>query len=618
MIFQHIALAVLLVPLAAVVCAQDKSLIGHWTFDEAAGEVARDSSGNGRDGKVHGATWTKGVTGGALRFDGKDDYVELGDLGEHAAVTIAFWMNGANLAVTNGWQGLVSTDVWQAGVFHVLARAGSVDIYLHLGGRERARLRSSPLDNNAWHHVALVADTKTHMAVVYINGVEEYTASISKLDSPIRLLKQVVGREDGQRYFRGMIDDVRFYSRALGAAEVLALCPNASSALGDPRNIRAGFSIPDENYCDQPYVVVTKNGGWLCTLTTGPGREGQSGQHVVSTISHDKGRTWSPLVDIEPSDGPEASWVVPLVTPGGRVYAFYTYNGENIRTLNGKDIRADTFGWYAWKYSDDNGCTWSKDRYRLPMRLTACDRTNDWRGAVQLFWGIDKPNIFDGVTLFAFTKLGKYMLEQGEGWLYRSDNVLTERDPAKVRWELLPDGDRGICAPEFGSTQEEHNIVFLTGKTLFCVYRTTLGYPCQSYSDDGGHTWTKPEFMTYTPGGRKVKTPRACPQTWRTHDSRFLFWFHNHSGAGFTSRNPVWILGGIAKDGRIHWSQPEILLYDPAPRFKMSYPDLIEQDGRFWVTETQKTIARVHEVDRTLLEGLWSQGKLKTVTRVRD
>ena len=36
-------------------------------------------------------------------------------------------------------------------------------------------------------------------------------------------------------------------------------------------------------------------------------------------------------VDIEPSTGPEASWVMPLAVPGGRVYVFYTYNSENLR-----------------------------------------------------------------------------------------------------------------------------------------------------------------------------------------------------------------------------------------------------------------------------------------------
>ena len=43
----------------------------------------------------------------------------------------------------------------------------------------------------------------------------------------------------------------------------------------DPRNITAGHRIPNENYCDQPYVVVTRDGHWLCTLTTGRGHEGQ-------------------------------------------------------------------------------------------------------------------------------------------------------------------------------------------------------------------------------------------------------------------------------------------------------------------------------------------------------
>jgi hypothetical protein len=399
-----------------------------------------------------------------------------------------------------------------------------------------------------------------------------------------------------------------------GAAELKAPSPPQGERI-DARDIRAGRVIPDEGYCDQPYVVVTRDGNWLCTLTTGPGVEGQKGQHVVSTISADQGKTWSALVDIEPSAGPEASWVVPLVVPSGRVYAFYTYNGDRVATLRGKPIRADTHGWYAFKFSDDHGRSWSAQRYRIPMRTTACDRENDWQGKVQMFWGIDKPKVVGRDVLFAFTKLRRHQLIDGEGWFYRSDNLLVEPDPAKVRWQMLPEGDHGLRAPQFGSVQEEHNVVPLSDGSLYCVYRTTLGFPCHAYSRDGGRTWTAPEPMTYTPGGRRVKNPRACPKLWRTADGRYLFWFHNHGGLTFEGRNPAWICGGIERDGRIHWSQPEILLYGPAPSDRMSYPDLIEQHGRFWVTETQKTVARVHEIDKTLLEGLWSQGKRKEVAR---
>jgi hypothetical protein len=71
----------------------------------------------------------------------------------------------------------------------------------------------------------------------------------------------------------------------------------------DLRNIRTGWEIPSEVYADQPYVVVTDDGAWLCLLTTGPGREGTKGQHIVSLRSEDQGRTWSRPVDVEPTDG---------------------------------------------------------------------------------------------------------------------------------------------------------------------------------------------------------------------------------------------------------------------------------------------------------------------------
>jgi hypothetical protein len=376
----------------------------------------------------------------------------------------------------------------------------------------------------------------------------------------------------------------------------------AQAVGADLRDIVHGHRIPDEGYCDQPYVVVTAEGHWLCTLTTGAGQEGQGGQHVVSTISTDHGRTWSELVDIEPATGPAASWVVPLVTPAGRIYAFYTYNGDQI------DLgRNDVHGWYAMKYSDDGGRSWSDRRYRLPLRRTACDTLEKDGQLVQMFWGIDKPKIADGSVYFAFTKLGKYFLQEGEGWLFASDNLLAATDPQEIRWTLRPDGERGLRKDGLGSVQEEHNLVPLGGDRLYCVYRTTMGYACHTYSDDGGRTWSDIEPMTYTPGGRVVKTPRACPKLWRCANGKYLFWYHLHSGPSFQGRNPAWIIGGVLRDGRLHWSQPEILLYAVEPELRMSYPDLIEQDGRYWVTETQKTIARVHEIDPTLLEGLWAQ-----------
>ena len=148
------------------------------------------------------------------------------------------------------------------------------------------------------------------------------------------------------------------------ALALVALIGSTALLAQDPRDIRTGAVLPDQSYCDQPYVVRTGDGAWLCVMTTGSKHEGSNGQHVVSLRSTDHGRTWSKPVALEPADGPVASWGMPLVTSFGRIYVFYSYNGDRV---SGR--RADMLGWYCFRYSDDHGKSWSKTRHRLPVRV---------------------------------------------------------------------------------------------------------------------------------------------------------------------------------------------------------------------------------------------------------
>jgi len=400
----------------------------------------------------------------------------------------------------------------------------------------------------------------------------------------------------------------------------LATTQPARSA--DLRNIDTGWEIPTENYADQPYVVQTDDSAWLCILTTGVGHEGAEGQHVVTLRSTDQGRAWSAPVDVEPGDGPEASYAVMLKAPTGCLYAFYNHNTDNLRRIkadktaykSGWTTRVDTQGYYVFKYSDDHGRTWSEKRYPIPVREFEIDRENPYAGQVRFFWNVGKPFIHDGAAYVPLHKVGRFgkgFLARTEGVLLKSDNLLSEVDPADAVWKTLPDGDIGLRAPVGGGPiAEEQNVSILSDGSFLCVYRTVAGHPVCTYSRDKGHTWTAPQYMRYA-DGRPIKHPRAANFVWKCSNGKFLYWFHNHGGQSYADRNPAWLCGGIEIDSpagkRVQWSQPEIVLYDDDPRVRMSYPDLIEEDGAFFLTETQKTIARVHSVDRTLLEGLWAQ-----------
>jgi hypothetical protein len=388
---------------------------------------------------------------------------------------------------------------------------------------------------------------------------------------------------------------------------------NSVAQTVDWRNVRNGNSIFTNGYCDQPYVVLLKDGKWLCVFTTNAGKEGSGGQHIVSCISQDQGKTWSKPVDIEEPGKESASWAMPYLTKYGRVYVFYDYNGDKIHDLNGQtNIREDMLGWYCYKYTDDKGKTWSQ-RYRLDVRKTPVDLNNDWKGSVQIMWGIGKPVDVDGGMMFAFTKINKYMLDYSEGWFFRCDNINTEKDPKKLEWLMLPESQVGLKNEKMGPINEEQNIFQMSNGTLYCMYRTISGYPAESYSYNGGKSWTLPEVPVYE-NGIKLKTPRACPRIWKCKNGKYLFWYHNNGTWNFTSRNPAWISGGIEKDGKILWSQPEILLYEDKIESKMSYPDLIENDGKYWITETNKVDARCHEVPSDFLNMIWSQFQRNSIT----
>src|SRR5690606_17633270 len=72
-------------------------------LDETSGTTASDASGSENDGSVSGAGWTSGKVGGALEFDGTDDYVDLGTMDVSGSeITLAGWFKIDDFDIDDG------------------------------------------------------------------------------------------------------------------------------------------------------------------------------------------------------------------------------------------------------------------------------------------------------------------------------------------------------------------------------------------------------------------------------------------------------------------------------------------------------------------------------------
>ena len=404
--------------------------------------------------------------------------------------------------------------------------------------------------------------------------------------------------------------------------------PGEVDEFDDWRLLSNGKVIPTKSYSDQPFMVKADDGAWVCCVTTGAGEEGAPGQHVATKRSFDKGQTWVDQAEVESPDGPESSYAVMLKAPSGRIFVFYNHNTDMVPEVKRHDgeppyKRVDSLGHFVFKFSDDNGKSWSKKRYDIPFRLFDCDRQNVYGGSICFFWNVGRAfNIGSDtyVPLIKVGKMGRGFFAQSEGALLRSPDLLKVKDLSKATWETLPEGETGLRTPPGGGPiSEEQSYTVLSDKSIYVTYRSIDGHPVEAYSRDGGRHWTEPRYMQY-PDGRPVKHPRAANFVWRCENGKFIYWFHNHGGKllgskpnaceiSYEDRNPVWMLGGVEVDSPegkiIRWGQPEILLYDDDPFIRISYPDLLEDGGEYYITETQKATARVHKIPSYFLKRIW-------------
>jgi hypothetical protein len=220
--------------------SDDPHLIGWWKFDETTGLTAADSSSGHHTGTLEGGLAFEkhsvpGRIGQAIRFDGKGGAIRVqgfkGVTGPKAR-TVAAWVQTSDPAgELLSW----GTDEHGARWIFGFIRGG-----LGVTPKGGYLYMKNHVQDNAWHHVAVVVDEASppnlHDHVhLYFDGAPAVIDDIGLLDLwPIETGDSqdvLIGRR-----FKGALDDVRIYDRPLSEDEVAVLArAGARSASSNSR-----------------------------------------------------------------------------------------------------------------------------------------------------------------------------------------------------------------------------------------------------------------------------------------------------------------------------------------------------------------------------------------------
>jgi len=208
-------------------------------------DTAADSSGSDNTGTLFSyPTWqpSGGKTNGALKFDGVDDYVAI----THSPsldvdnITVCAWVNhrdaGDDRVVCKSTGTAIADHIFSLGVYGTTVR-------VRVDNSSSNYDATTACPTNTWTHLAFTYDGSN--VCIYVDGqpagVYPYSGGpITKLDWPV-----TIGNVNltNNRYFNGMIDDVRIYERALDANDIYPPVDGLAGLVGHWKLDEAGSDI---------------------------------------------------------------------------------------------------------------------------------------------------------------------------------------------------------------------------------------------------------------------------------------------------------------------------------------------------------------------------------------
>ena len=200
-------------------------MLGHWRFDEGQGNETYDSTGISPTGSLFsGVTWSQGKSSSykqAVRFDGSDfPYLDLGDFRIDDEISVSVWTYKENLASfqrifdfsrDSGVDNLFLSNRWST---------NQAEWTIFRNRTQRSLTVQDFWELDKWQHVVATIDQNGVMKL-FSDG-QLRGSILGHLPRSTVRTSQLLGKSnDGDHaYFKGMMDDLRLYGRALPREEV--------------------------------------------------------------------------------------------------------------------------------------------------------------------------------------------------------------------------------------------------------------------------------------------------------------------------------------------------------------------------------------------------------------
>lgn len=216
----------------------NRDLVAWWLFNDMSGSLLNDITGkhNGSLINMDADDWVGSPKGGALDFDGSNDYLNIvnNSLFENMVAnvnkTLAIWFNADTLAAESA-----------SHLFPSLMNKGNV--YMNFGVDDSGELAFYWFDQSSvvqiiltsgagistglWYHGVVVLNEGT--ATLYANGVNKGSGSFNGMHTGATGEPEwfgTTGGTQGTQRWDGKMDNARIYNRALSADEVAELYRN--------------------------------------------------------------------------------------------------------------------------------------------------------------------------------------------------------------------------------------------------------------------------------------------------------------------------------------------------------------------------------------------------------